>query len=160
MTERLKVVYVIFRSKIKVQQLIWSANLETDSLPIPPIAAIEGHKSLFINKEQQFSPILQIPIKKISKGRWIRVEASYKIQLKEWTFWKMPQLILKLKKEDQKIKERAIRLTRFMYDHQERRIYMDIQCPSAIDRLEIQYWNAEGDKILLIDQIQVYEIRG
>jgi hypothetical protein len=150
----------IFRSKIKVQQLIWSDNLETDSLPIPPIAPIEGHKSLFINKEQQFSPILQIPIKNSSKGSWIRVEASYKIQLKEWTFWKMPQLILKLKKEDQKIKERAIRLTRFMYDHQERRIYMDIQCPSAIDRLEIQYWNAEGDKILLIDQIQVYEIRG
>lgn len=89
---------------------------------------------------------------------WIRLKTSYKAPQKEWNVWKMTQLVLKLKKEEKLIKERAIRLGRFLNGNQERKIYMDFQIPEKADVLELHYWNADSDKLILIDNLEVFEI--
>ena len=48
---------------------------------------------------------------------------------KEWDTWRMAQLITSFQKGDQKVKERAIRIHRFVKSKEWTEIWMDIQIP-------------------------------
>ena len=133
---------------------------EKDTLDcgLPPIS---GQHSLCLNKERQYSPAFGFPYQK-GASKWVRTTATFRCQFKEWDVWKMTQMIARFKKDDQIVKERAIRIYRLLDSGKTRSIYMDISCPSEdFNRFEVTFWNAEGSKPILIDDILIegYDVR-
>ncbi len=94
-----------------------------------------------------------------SDTEWIRVSALIKSWIKEWDKWKMARMKIQLYRENMVIKERNIRLHRFINNHEKKRIYMDFNLDNlAIDSIGISY-DHNSDKKILIDEMQVYSIR-
>ncbi len=94
-----------------------------------------------------------------AETRWIRVSALFKSWIKEWDKWKMARMKIQLYNEGRLVKERNIRIHRFIENHQKKRIYMDFNIDGiTIDRIGISY-DHNSDKKILIDDMEVYSIR-
>jgi len=118
------------------------------------ISIIEGEKSLCLNKNNQYSEVLNIPIQ--TKRKWTRISANFRIDQKEWEWWRMTQMIVKAKdKEEKIIKTNLIRIQRFLNDGQSKNIYLDFSLPKGSTELSILFWNADGPKPIGIDNVIV-----
>ncbi|MCB9274811.1 MAG: hypothetical protein H6564_12280 [Lewinellaceae bacterium] len=141
-------------------QLIYENGFEADSsatgCPLPPIS---GQHSLCLGKEQQFSPVYDIPFQP-EKRQWLRASATFRCQDKEWDTWRMTQFIVRFKQDDEKVKEHLIRVYRFLDTGQSRELYLDCKFPrKPFNHIEVAFWNADSDKPIAIDnlKIEVYE---
>ncbi len=106
-----------------------------------------------LNKTIQRSPEFIFPYK--GGADWLRVSADFKITWKEWEYWRMTQFILRFKNKDNIVKERMIRLHRFLWENNERNIYFDIRQPAEdFDKVSIEFWNAESDKEIIIRNLK------
>ena len=109
--------------------------------------------TILLNKDIQRSPEFTIPY--TGGGDWLRASADFRITWKEWEYWKMTQFILRFKNKDQIVKERMIRLHRFLWGNDERNIYFDIRQPTEpFDQVSIEFWNAESDKEIIIRNLK------
>jgi len=115
---------------------------------------VESSFGLCLNEEIQSSPkYLCTPD---NDFEWIRVEADFSIQQKEWDIWKMTQFIVKFRKNDTAIKSKMIRLHRILKDGESKSIHIDLKKPdSDFDQIEIQFWNADSDKEIQIQNLKV-----
>ena len=136
-----------------------SLDFESDTInhscSIPPI---EGDRSLCLSAQEPFSPAIQIHSKEINTP-WIRVQGEFRCLEKEWEFWRMSQLMVKFKKGDKEVQTRFIRLFRLLQPHSTQNIFFDVPVPEKpYDFLEVQFWQAHGDKPLAIDQLKIMAI--
>ncbi|MCR9289077.1 MAG: hypothetical protein NXI23_17010 [Bacteroidetes bacterium] len=141
------------RKQIKV---IYEDDFESDTIIMnSKLAPISGQKSICLNKENQFSPSFNVSLLGSQKG-WVRVNFDCRIGEKEHTTWKMTQTVVKLKQGEKTVKERLIRLQRLLFDGQTRTIYFDVEIPDpTVDNVEIYFWNSEGKRPILIDNLKI-----
>ncbi|NRA48296.1 MAG: hypothetical protein HRU12_04120, partial [Phaeodactylibacter sp.] len=134
-------------------------NYESDTLthncPIPPI---EGNRSLCLTKENPFSPPIHIPSDEIPTS-WVRVEADFRCQEKEWEYWRMAQLMVKFKKGTKDVQVRFLRVFRLLPPNSTKTIFLDVPVPNSdYDQMAIEFWQSHGEKPLAIDRLKVMAI--
>ncbi len=117
--------------------------------------SLEGFKSLCLNAQHQYSPVITIPISN-HHNTWIRVAADYYTSEMEWDVWKMCQCQVSLYKNEQLTKTRMIRIQRHLSSDIPNRIWIDIEVPSnRPDSISVQWWNAGSNKTILIDNLLI-----
>ena len=149
----------LYPGQPKIVETLAYKDFESDTLahncPIPPI---EGNRSLCLSEDTQFSPPIHIPASAITTP-WIRVEGDFRCQEKEWEYWLMAQLMVKFKKGDEEIQTRFLRVFRLLPPDSTKTLYLDVPVPNKhYDKLEVQFWQANGKKPLAIDRLKVLAI--
>lgn len=154
--EKLKDTEHIFTGTLKEKKLEYSNNYENDtSIREMPLPAIEGSKSAYVKEGVEFSAATHFPLR--TNKKWLRIQALAKCTVKEWAVWKMPQLSIRLYNRQGDIIETCmIRLHRHLYDNAQKAIHFDIHIPTGTDHAEIYLWNPGSDKLLMIDNLQVW----
>lgn len=107
-----------------------------------------------LNKVIQESPEMTFPYNQ--SADWLRASADFRITWKEWEFWKMTQFIIQFKSKDHIIKERMIRVHRYLWENNERTVFFDISQPNEpFDSVTIKFWNSYSDKEIKISNLKV-----
>jgi hypothetical protein len=152
----------LFSGTPKNERVLLKENFESDSLPHQcPSPPIEGQRSFCLTKDQQFTPAYRIPYQKQREEEWVRVAVTVHCPSKEWNYWTMTQLVARVLNGEEKVKERQIRLHRLLNDGQSRRLHLDVSLPDEpFDALEVLLWHAEGQKVLVVDELVVSAFGG
>jgi hypothetical protein len=145
-----------FGNRRRNVQVVYENNCENAEVwadcPIPPI---EGSRSACIGAGRQFSEPFGFELP-ANGSRKLRATVTVRSQNKEWDTWKMAQLIVRIKNNDEAVHERAIRVFRLLNDNDTKEIYLDVLLPDRpFNRAEVFFWNADSDKPLAIDQLRV-----
>ncbi len=140
---------------------IYTNNFEEyrDTIAYSKEQAHSGNQSLLINVSNEFTPAINIPLAP-QKNKWLRVQAQFYTPQKEWDIWRMTQLIVQFKNQDQVLKKRMIRVQRQIGERTWQPNWTDMKIPSKnFDTLSIVFWNAGSTKTLYIDDliIETYE---
>ncbi len=107
--------------------------------------------TLELSAEKERSEPVFIPLSEEGDYDWVRASAIFQLGHKEWNVWKMTQFILRFKRADQVVKERKIRVQRFMHDGQKKELYLDVKKPEEpFDGVECLFWNGGSSKKVLI----------
>ena len=142
----------------KVQELLVK-NFDTDSVSTTTEKTINGPKSLFLNKDHQFTPEYAFPLQ--HTDGWVRASVAFQCDPKEWNYWKMTQFIIRFYDGDKKIKERMIRLQRHVDGSEAKTIFFDTRLPNQFfDRATVSFWNADGEKDIRLDDLRVEWFQG
>ncbi len=154
--EKLKDTDHIFTGKLKDQKLEYSDNYENDtSIHEMPMLAIEGNKSAYIKEGLEFSATARFPLH--TDKKWLRAQVMVKCTNKEWNVWNMTQFTVKLfNSKGDNIKTSMIRLHRFLNDNELKSLHIDLQMPDGVERAEVYLWNPGSNKLLMIDNLQVW----
>ena len=87
--------------------------------------------------------------------QWIRVSAYFEIDVREDNMWAMTWHTVRLKNGDKTVKERGIRVQRFLNHRERKQIYIDMTYPKEkVTHIEITPWNV-GDKPISITDVKV-----
>ena len=146
----------LFEGERKNIKLLKEENFESDTsayqCPLPPI---EGQHSLCLDGERQYSLPVEVPLSP-ADGQWVRAEATFRCQYKEWNFWQMTQFIVRFVNGEEVVKERAIRVYRFLDSGETKRLYIDSEFPEQpFDKVMVFCWNADGGKPLAVDELRI-----
>jgi hypothetical protein len=145
----------IFEGERSNVKLLYSNDFEQDNTALTGGSIIQGLRSGKVDKQDIYSPAFTIPFSQ-NDADWIRAWGTFSISQKEWEVWKMPQFILKFKKDGNEVKASMMRLHRYLYDGQTRRMYLDVPVPDKeIDSIEVFIWNADTDKQTWFDEISI-----
>ncbi len=134
---------------------IFSQNFDADTSGIATSEApISGTKSLILNKEKQFSPEFDLPIKSGETG-WVRASCSFRCEPRESETWRMAQFVLRFRLGGKIVKDRMIRLQRHVDGTETKAIFFDTRIPDKpFDRVSVLFWNAGSDKTLRVDDLR------
>ncbi len=112
--------------------------------------------TVILNEENQFhdfiikNPAISLP--------WIRLEANFLTNDKEWTAWKMTQMRLKFYQDNEIVKERFIRIQRFLEEEIPANIFLDVKKPDcSFDKLVIHFYNSQSSKEIQAQNVRLYE---
>jgi hypothetical protein len=135
---------------------VFSENFESDTMGIATTESpVSGTKSMFLNKEKQFSPEFLLPIP-LENARWIRAYATFRCEPKEWDWWSMTQFIVRFRQGDKVVKENMIRLQRHVDGSEVKSIFFDTKIPNVpFDKVSLILWNGSGGKTVRIDDLKV-----
>ena len=136
-------------------QVIYTNNFETDTVSnLSTDAVIAGKKSLYLDKDHQVTDYL-LPLPDKNK-HWLRANATFYIDQKEWDKWKMSKLVVYFKNKNQIVRVNEIRLQRLMNDRETRRLWIDAKIPkSDFDSVFLRFDNNGGNKKIWIDDVSV-----
>ena len=116
---------------------------------------INGKKSLILNKGNQYSPKIAIPLS-IGHQKWLRASATFRCVQREGNVWNMTQFILVLKKGEQDVKGFMLRPQRIMNEGETKRIWLDAKVKRYdFDKIIISIWNGGSDKTMVVDDLEV-----
>jgi len=115
-----------------------------------------GGKTLVLNKEWQNSPLYKVAGNNIS-GQWLRAEATFGCDQKEWENWKMAQFILRLVDKGVIVKENMVRVYRSLGDGETKKITVDMKLPKQkFDSVNILFWNGGSERPIYIDSLKLW----
>jgi hypothetical protein len=144
-----------FDGERKNLKVIYSNNFNTDTTLIREGRLVDNSPAEFVNGPKQFTKAYEIPIKN-EQAKWLRIKNTFKSNQKEWNFWQMTQAVIKFTNGNQEVKVRMYRPQRLLVDGQQSDLYFDVKTPKeTFTKAEIFYWNADGQKELLIDNLVV-----
>lgn len=151
----------IFEGERRNVRLLKEEDFESDTTayncPLPPI---EGQRSLCLDAERQYSTATEAPLSPAA-GEWVRAEATFRCQYKEWNFWQMTQFIVRFVNGEEVVKERAIRVYRFLDSGETKRLFIDSEFPDKpFDKVTVYFWNADGGKPIVVDELRVEVFEG
>ncbi len=139
------------------QRTIWQYDFENDTAAI---MTDNGNKHVILDQKHQFSPKFSIPLAHENGQEWLRLHFKASAGSKEWEYWRMAQAIIRLKKGDTTVRERMIRLQRLLDEGETRDLSMDLKISDkSADRVEIYFWNADGDKTVWIDDLRLDQLK-
>lgn len=143
---------------INDRTIIYANDFESDSSQNAFV--FEGNRKIKVNLDHKSTSIYTIDRPPFLK-KWIRISADMHCVEKEWDIWKMAQFIVVFMDKDKEIQSNFIRIHRFISNGEDKNIYLDAKLPKGEwDRMEIQVWNAEGNKELWIDNLKVITFDG
>lgn len=134
--------------------LIYSTDFEKEDYS-DSCTAFSGKKAILLNKLKQNSKEIFIPIIANKQG-YYRATVNVFANDKEWNIWKQTQWIITLYDNKQPIKTNFYRIYRIIEPNSWHTITIDIKTPKNYDKLGINFWNAESEKQLQIDDLNVY----
>jgi len=145
-----------FRGARENIKIIYKNDFEANTIEgLCSYSTIAGKYSLCLNKERQSSPVFKIPLSN-KNANWIRATATFNCQVKEWYQWNMTQFIIRFLNNDKIVKERMIRVHRLLNAGETKSIFIDVRFPKEdFNKIGILFWNAEGDKNIMIDDLKV-----
>lgn len=146
-----------YNGEIKEAIEVYRNDFESDTLTGPDcgLPPIQGNASYCLNAENQASPFYSAPLPP-DKGQWLRATADFACRNKEWNIWRNAQFMLHLRRGDDIIKTRTIRVYRFLDDGHQKTLHLDLRIPDKeYDNVGLNFWNSESDKPLLIDNIRI-----
>lgn len=148
----------IFDGTPQNKKLLYSNGFESDTIPQSKyLLPIEGKVSVLSDAAHAYSPASEFAYAK-NKAQWLRAEATFACKVSEWTPWKMTQFIVRFMNDGQVVKERMIRVNRFLKHKQKRDIYIDVHIPvEPFNKVAIFFWNPGSEQQLLIDNLRVWE---
>jgi len=145
----------LYEGQPKNMLLLYPANRGLDSGRILDQLTPENGGMLLLNKSNQESPVTRFAYTG-SGARWLRAQATFRCDEKEYEGWKMAQFIVRLIKKDSTVKERMIRVYRLLGDHETKNISMDVRLPDVpFDSVHVFFWNGGSDKPLWISNLEV-----
>lgn len=98
---------------------------------------------------------IEIPVKDIDH-KWIDASADFQIKQKEWNYWTMTQFIIEFYNNDEKIKERMIRVQRHLNDNETKNLDFQTKLPKQpFDKIKIKFWLADSPKEIKIDNLKL-----
>ncbi len=146
----------LFEGNPKNMQLLYSNNFNDDTSIYCPLHAIEGARSIYLDKDHQGSKIFKFAYKK-EKAEWVRAQATFKCISKEWGLWNIPQFVVHFYNKNDEVKTSMIRVDRFLDPGETKDLYIDIRAPkSEFDSIGVSFWNADSDKELQVDNLKVW----
>jgi hypothetical protein len=135
-------------------QTVFEHNFDKDSLKNSEI--IDNNRWFFLDANNQTPESFVIPPLSIKDKKWLRAQATFRATTKEWNFWLMTQFIVEFKKGNDVVRSNMVRPHRLMGDNETRTIWLDAKVPKAdFDTVVVRFWNAGGDKKMLIDNLIV-----
>jgi hypothetical protein len=135
-------------------ETVFEHHFETDSLKNSEI--IDGNRWMFLDAANQTSENYNIPPLSIKSKKWLRAQATFRTTIKEGNFWAMTQFIIEFKKGNDVVRTNMVRPQRLMGDNETRTVWLDAKVPKAdFDAVVVRFWNAGGDKKMLIDDLVV-----
>ena len=132
--------------------LLYQNDLRTDT-------ATAAHY-LVLNKQVQGSPTYSFPFTG-DNAKWLRVQAKFHCEHKEWNVWKMTQFVVRLidksKPGDGTVKENMIRVYRLLDGGDTKDISLDMKLPvEHYDSVRVLFWNGDSDKELTISDLKAW----
>lgn len=123
-------------------------NLQSEQ-QTTPCPYLGGKKLIMLDKDHQEREPVSFKFQALNQG-WFRVHAKVFYKDKEWNQWHQTQLVVNLLQHGEGIKQRMIRIQRFTEPDEWQDVYLDISIPKGkeIDELDINPWNAGGDKTI------------
>ena len=145
----------LFEGQPKNINTIYHNDFDTATGPFyDTLPGING-KVLALNKNNQVSPYYKFAFTG-NQATWLRAQATFHCDEKEYEGWKMAQFIVRLIKKDSVIKERMIRVYRLLDNNQTRNISIDMKLPGvSFDSVHVFFWNGGSDKPLWIYNLEV-----
>ena len=146
-----------FTGKRKNIRTLYFNDFENDTTVYTcDLEPIQGIRSLCLDGQHQWRSF-NIRATGFKKNKWIRASADFNAPWKEWDVWKMTQFIIEFyDANNKKIKQRMIRIHRFLENGKTKNIYFDTRLPdSDIDKISIKIWNSDGKKQILIDNLKI-----
>ncbi|MEP6794170.1 MAG: hypothetical protein ABJB16_07580 [Saprospiraceae bacterium] len=115
-----------------------------------------GGKTSCLNAAHQYLGPVNIPVDYNCKS-WLRFEADFTIDSREWDVWKYAQWIVQFHHGSEVIKSNFIRIQRLMpKDHVSTHLYFDVHIPNIpFDKCVMTIWNADSPNTILIDNLKV-----
>jgi hypothetical protein len=115
-----------------------------------------GGKSTCLSADIQFYGPIQLPVS-ADCSQWIRLEADFIVQTREWDVWKYAQWIVQFYKGEQVMKTNLIRVQRLLpVDQMSTHLFFDVKVPGdSYDRCVMSIWNGGSTQALLMDNLKV-----
>ena len=144
-----------FKGTPQSLKMISQNDFETDTT-FCSTAWPDGGKSTCLNADVQFYGPINLPVA-ADCGDWIRLEADFIVQTREWDVWKYAQWIIQFHQGEKAIKSNVIRIQRLIpVDQVSTHIYFDVQIPSEpYDRCSMSIWNGGSPQSMLMDNLKV-----
>jgi hypothetical protein len=138
-------------------------DFESDTTGVTTDAPIHGAKSSLMNKSTEFAGGGQLdypPAGLSGTPKWVRASIWYNCNSKEWDVWKMTQFIVRFSQQDASgnhvVKERMIRLQRFVEGSELKSIFFDVKIPDQpFNRVSAFCWNPGSDKVVRLDDLRL-----
>jgi len=116
----------------------------------------KGGKATCLNAEHQyFGP--ETLLLDSDCTAWLRLEADYVVQSREWDVWKYAQWIVQFHRGGEVIKTNFIRLQRLLpTDNEPTHLFFDVRIPKEpFDKCVMTIWNADSPHTILLDNLKV-----
>ena len=152
----LKDITEVYEQNPKDTQLVYQNDFIPDTGSCYFTDTVKGTKSILLNKEHQNSHIYKFPF--MGKNtKWIRVQATFHCEEKEYYLWGMAEFIVRLVNKNKLVKENMIRVYRVLEPHETKAIALDMKLPDVhYDSVNIYFWNAGSDKPIWINNLKVW----
>ncbi len=154
--KKLKDTNELFDGEPKNMKLLYENHFEDqDSLFNPAQPALEGQKSIFI-KGHFISPEYGFNYSE-KNADWVRVQARFHCIYKEWDAWRMTQLVVRLKYNNKLVKEKILRVHRFIDYNETKDIYLDVKLPKEdVNNIKVLFWNEISDQEMVVDDLKIW----
>jgi len=127
---------------------------DTGTIYLPHIAG--NGKTLALDFSRQKSDIYKIPFSD-NGVKWIRAQAVFHCDIKEWDEWHMAQFILRLVNKGRTIKENIVRVDRVLWNGSTKNISIDMKLPPGdYDAVNILFWNGGSEYPIYIDSLRAW----
>lgn len=147
-----------FTGKMQDVQIIYENNFETDtSQNIDLQNVINGKRSLFVDGNQKILTPYTIPPLSIKGKKWLRVTATFRSTIREWTDWKMPTLVVDFQEHGASVKYFVLRPHRLLErDGEQKTIWLDIKIPTkSFDQIKFWLQSPDSNNKILMDDVRV-----
>lgn len=139
----------LFEGEPHNMRLLYQNDLKNDS-------NANSAGNLVLSKEVQRSQRYKFPFDG-DNAQWLRAQARFHCNKKEWNVWNMARIIVTLVDRDKVVKENMIRVYRLLNDGDTKDIPIDVKLPGKhFDSVSIRFWNADGDKELAVSDLKVW----
>jgi hypothetical protein len=146
----------------EVQELSFK-DFEQDTTGITTETPIHGRKSAVIGKSAEFGGSVQVdypPAGLKGHPKWLRASLWYACNAKEWDDWKMTQFTVRYIQKDgtgsKIVKERMIRLQRFVQGSELKSIFFDTRIPDEpFNQVTVFCWNPGSNTTVRLDDVRV-----
>jgi len=140
--------------------LIYQNDFENDTSIHSPLPAIEGKRSIYLDKTIQSSKEYKFTFNNKDHDDRVRLQATFFTNNKEWTSWKMTQFVVRFYNKNDNIKENLIRVQRFLDNGVKKDIYFDCKIPQKpYDTVAVVFWNSTSEQPIQVDNLKVWSYK-
>lgn len=145
--------YIFTGTRKDVQELYFN-NFDSDTTLIKSGKQYNGTPCEYLTKGREYTQVVSLPLQK-GAAEWLRVSADFKCEMKEWELWRMPQLIVRFKKEGKDVRGFALRPHRFLDNGNSKNLHIDVKLPRrSFDTVTFCVWNPGSEQDLQIDNLR------
>ncbi|MCI4671133.1 MAG: glycosyltransferase family 39 protein [Bacteroidia bacterium] len=131
-------------------------DFEADtSLSKSPYPAISGNYSYWVDGSKEHSPAWELAFSNVDKD-YLRLSADIYCESKKAQWWRMPQVVLELYREDELVRRGILRPFRHIDAGKTTRVDVDLKLPRQnYNKVKVYLWNGQGDKPMLMDNAKL-----